>query len=109
MAAHRTEGEVRFTAETSLFHVAIAYVDVCQNLFDSAAVSDGFFRRMDFGFAHNFQERHARAIEVHETPRRIASDFGVDRFPGILFQMDSAECDGATFAVKVKRYLSVLT
>ena len=109
MAAHRTEGEVRFAAEAPLFHVAIAYADVFKNLFNGAAIGDCLFRRMDFGFAHNFQERHACTIEVHETPRRIAGDFGVDRFAGILFQMDSAEGDGATFAVKVKGYLSVLT
>ena len=64
---------------------------------------------MQFGFTHNFQERHTGAIEVHETPRRVAGDFGVHRFAGILFQMDSAEGNGAAFAVKVKGYLSVLT
>src|SRR5262249_12561125 len=84
----RSERDVRVTAKTALFHVAITHLDVLQDRMQIPQVRTSFFRRPHIRLTHDFQQRDSGAIEVNEAGVAVGI---VDVLPGIFFHMNASE------------------
>ena len=91
--AHR---HVHVGAQVSLFHVAVAGAEIAH---DSAQLGDiglGVLGRAQIRFRHDLHERDAGAVEVDEGHAGMPV---VQRFSGVLFEMQPLDPDGHGLAV----------
>ena len=61
-----THRNIRITSKIPLLHVAIAHIDVAQQIAKGAHVLSRLLRSSHVGLAHNFNQRHACAIQINE-------------------------------------------
>ncbi len=77
-------------ADDPLLHIARVDFEVLEQRAERGGVAQDLGYRVQVGFAHDFQQRDAGAVEVHQ---RVA--IAVEQLPGVLFEMDAPDaCRG---------------
>ena len=62
--ANRTNGDIRVAAQAALFHIAVANVEILENLFQTREVVVRFFGGAEIRIAYDFDKRRTASIEV---------------------------------------------
>src|SRR6478609_9279165 len=83
-------------APVSLFHVAVAGAEIAHDGAQLRDIGLGVLGRAQIRFRHDLHERDAGAIEVDEGHAGMPV---VQRFSGVLFEMQPLDPDGHGFAV----------
>ena len=84
-----TDRDVGIAAQAPLFHVAVRDAEVLNDLPELLEIGRSFLRRADVRIAHDFEKRHAAAVQVDVG---IVADI-VDRLARILLDVDPDEAD----------------
>ena len=92
--AHR---DVDVGAQRTLLHVAVAGAEIAQDGAQLADEGHGLLGRAQIGLRHDLHQRHAGAIEIDIGYGRMAV---VQRFAGVLLQMQPLDADGDALAVR---------
>src|ERR1019366_7109457 len=74
----------------AFLHVAVARAEVTHDSANLAQIRTGFLRRADVRLRHDLHQRHAGAVQVDITLRRMLI---VQRLPRILLQMQPRHAD----------------
>ena len=90
LRAGLTNRDVHVGAHGAFFHVAIAGAERAQNGAQLVEVSCRFFRGANVGTRDDFHQRYASAIEIDEG---FAGAEIVDRFAGVLLQVEAFDAD----------------
>ena len=98
LGAVQSQGHVGVATKRSFFHVAVADAQGSHQGAQRAHVLGRFFRRANVGLAHDLDQRHARAVEVHETDARIV----VDVLARVVLQVDAGQADAPWLASHAK-------
>ena len=61
----RSQGEIRFAAQTAFFHVTVADIQIDEDIPQRLEVGYHLVGRPHIGLGHNFQERRARPVQIH--------------------------------------------
>jgi len=97
LLALRPDGDVGVAAEGALLHVAVADLEVHEDVAQAAQVFGGLLGASHVGFAHDLDEGNARAVEVHVAP---GVAFVVNELAGILLHVDAGDADPLLFPVE---------
>ena len=96
-------GNVGIATKAALFHVSIADFQKLEDLFQPREVIVGFGRRADVRVRHDFDKRHAAAIEIQVSVAAGIRKTFVQRLAGILFHMDALHAD--LLVIPIDEYL----
>ena len=90
---------VRLDAERALLHLAVAGLDVEQDVAQGFRVEPGFLAALDVGreLGHDLHQRDARAVVVHY---RVAEAIDVNGLARVFFEMDARDLDLLERAVR---------
>ena len=87
---------VGVAAQRALFHVAVAHTQVLHQLLDFGQVGVGFVGGAQVRLRHDFDERHAGPVQVHERFRFAGQ---VHTLARVLLQVDAGDADALRRAV----------
>ena len=94
LGAAQSQRYVGVATKRSFFHVAVADPQGAHQGAQRAHVLGRFIGRTNVGLAHDLDQGHARAIEVHEADARIV----VNVLARIVFQVDAGQAYAPGFA-----------
>ena len=83
----------------SFFHIAFGHPRVHQQLMQARQIVKNFLRRRKIRLTHNFDKRHATAIDIHERLPRSHKGFLMDALASIFFHVDAREANSLCTAV----------
>jgi hypothetical protein len=85
-----SDGDVDVAAHLALFHVGVADAAVDEDLLERGEIGEGFLGGGDVGFADDFHERGAGAVEVDAAGAVVE----VERFGDVFLEVNADEADG---------------
>ena len=87
---------VHVSPQVAVLHVTVAGAEIAQDLTQLRHISRCFFWAADVRAGHNFHQRHAGPVQVHEGHVRVHVMYG---FACVLFEVDTFHTDIAGRAV----------
>ena len=96
--AARTDRDVRVAAEAPLLHVAVADIEVDDDLLQFREVVIRLLAGADVGLRHDLDQRDPGAIEIDAGGGDPFLAFRMERFPRVLLEVDPDEADSLLLA-----------
>ena len=99
--ARLSHRDVDVGAQAALLHVAVAGAEIAQDRAQLGEERLGLLRRAQVRLRHDLHQRHARAVEIDGAHVGMLV---VQRFAGVLLQMQPLDADGDGLAVRHRHH-----
>ncbi len=103
--AFRPQADVRLGAQRAFLHIAVAHAEILEDALELDEVGVRFLPGVNVRFGHDFEERHARAVEINAA-RAAGERVCIAR--GVLLHMRAANAHALDAAGDIKIEIAVV-